>query len=396
MTATPDSLPFSRAEYDRRLSLVQTAMDRAGLDALFLEDPSNMAWLTGYDGWSFYVHQGVVVPREGAPLWWGRRQDANGAIRTVWMPDDRVHGYADGFVQSTERHPMQDLARILGEYGLDRGRLGVEMDNYYFSARAYLTLKEALPQADLIDATAMVNWQRGVKSAEEIDFMRRAARIAERVVDGVLARVEPGLRKNDLVADIYGDVVRGVGEDWGDYPALVPLLPSGSDAAAPHLTWDGQPFRTGEATFFELAGCYRRYHVPFCRTVFLGTPPDHIRRAEAALIEGLEAGLDAARAGNRACDVANALAAPLERAGIERGARCGYPIGLSYPPDWGERTISLRPEDETELRPGMTFHFMPGLWMKDWGLEITESILIRETGPAECLCDRPRELHVKP
>ena len=150
MTATPDSLPFSRAEYDRRLSLVQTAMDRAGLDALFLEDPSNMAWLTGYDGWSFYVHQGVVVPREGAPLWWGRRQDANGAIRTVWMPDDRVHGYADGFVQSTERHPMQDLARILGEYGLDRGRLGVEMDNYYFSARAYLTLKEALPQADLI------------------------------------------------------------------------------------------------------------------------------------------------------------------------------------------------------------------------------------------------------
>jgi ectoine hydrolase len=396
MTATPDSLPFSRAEYDRRLSLVQTAMDRAGLDALFLEDPSNMAWLTGYDGWSFYVHQGVVVPREGAPLWWGRRQDANGAIRTVWMPDDRVHGYADGFVQSTERHPMQDLARILGEYGLDRGRLGVEMDNYYFSARAYLTLKEALPQADLIDATAMVNWQRGVKSAEEIDFMRRAARIAERVVDGVLARVEPGLRKNDLVADIYGDVVRGVGEDWGDYPALVPLLPSGSDAAAPHLTWDGQPFRTGEATFFELAGCYRRYHVPFCRTVFLGTPPDHIRRAEAALIEGLEAGLDAARAGNRACDVANALAAPLERAGIERGARCGYPIGLSYPPDWGERTISLRSEDETELRPGMTFHFMPGLWMKDWGLEITESILIRETGPAECLCDRPRELHVKP
>jgi ectoine hydrolase len=43
----------------------------------------------------------------------------------------------------------------------------------------------------------------------------------------------------------------------------------------------------------------------------------------------------------------------------------------------------------------MTFHFMPGLWMTDWGLEITESILIRETGPAECLCSRPRKLFVK-
>jgi ectoine hydrolase len=93
--------------------------------------------------------------------------------------------------------------------------------------------------------------------------------------------------------------------------------------------------------------------------------------------------------------VANALAAPLERAGIERGARCGYPIGLSYPPDWGERTISLRAEDETVLEPGMTFHFMPGLWMSNWGLEITESILIKDAGPAETFCNRPRKMFVK-
>jgi ectoine hydrolase len=151
----------------------------------------------------------------------------------------------------------------------------------------------------------------------------------------------------------------------------------------------------GEGTFFELSGCYRRYHAPLCRTVYLGTPPAFYRRAEAALVEGLEAGLEAARAGNRACDVANALGAAMDKAGIVRGARCGYPIGLSYPPDWGERTISLRPEDETILQPGMTFHFMPGLWMEDWGMEITESILIRDSGPAECLCEMPRQVFVK-
>jgi len=112
-------------------------------------------------------------------------------------------------------------------------------------------------------------------------------------------------------------------------------------------------------------------------------------------VEGIEAGLAAARPGNRACDIANALGAPLERAGLVRGARCGYPVGLSYPPDWGERTISLRPEDETVLEPGMTFHFMPGLWMETWGMEITETILIREAGAAETLCNRPRALYVK-
>ncbi|TDK50040.1 M24 family metallopeptidase [Antarcticimicrobium luteum] len=389
-------LPFSSAEYQRRLNLTRREMAERGLDALFVTDPSNQAWLTGYDGWSFYVHQGVIVLPDQDPIWWGRNQDANGAVRTVWMPEDRIWSYADNYVQSSERHPMQDLSARLAGLGLEQGRVGLEMDNYYFSAKAFETLSTTLSQVFWVDATGLVNWQRGVKSGEEIAFMRKAAAISEKIVDGLLERVEPGVPKNEVVAEIFRDAIRGVEGAWGDYPAIVPLLPSGPDAAAPHLTWDGRPFENGHATFFEVSGCYRRYHTPFCRTIFLGTPPDFLLRAEAALIEGLEAGLEAARPGNRACDIANALAEPLERAGIERGARCGYPIGLSYPPDWGERTISLRAEDETVLEPGMTFHFMPGLWMFDWGLEITESILIRDEGPAETFCDRPRKMFVKP
>ena len=386
---------FSQQEYRRRLTKTRAAMLSHDIDVLFVEDPSNMAWLTGYDGWSFYVHQGVVIFHDEDPLWWGRQQDTQGALRTVWMTDERITHYDDHYVQSSERHPMQVLAAILRDKGYAAKRVGVELENYYFSAKAYLTLAESLPEADLVDATALVNWQRAIKSNEEIVFMRKAARISEKIVDGAIERIEPGLNKNELAAEIYRDAIRGVDDDWGDYAAIVPLLPSGKDAAAPHLTWNGQQFLQGEATFFELSGCYRRYHAPLCRTVFLGNPTKDILRAEAALVEGLEAGLEAAQAGNTASDIARALAKPLERAGIERGARCGYPVGLSYPPDWGERTISLRNEDATVLEPGMTFHFMPGLWMKDWGLEITETILIRENGAAECLCDRPRKLFVK-
>jgi ectoine hydrolase len=393
---SPTDLPFDRGEYDRRLALTRQAMGAAGLSALVVTDPSNQAWLTGYDGWSFYVHQAVILLPDGDPIWWGRAMDARGALRTVWMGADRIHGYGDDFVQSSERHPMQDLAGVLGQLGLERARIGVEADNYYFSAKAMAVLRRELPRATWPDATGLVNWQRTVKSAPEIAFMRKAAAISEKIIDGLLERVEPGVPKNQIVAEISRDAIRGVDGAWGDYPAIVPMLPSGADASAPHLTWDGRPFAKGEATFFETSGCYRRYHAPFCRTLFLGTPPDDLLRAEAALVEGLEAGLEAARPGNRACDIAAALAGPLERAGIERGARCGYPVGLSYPPDWGERTISLRAGDESLLEPGMTFHFMPGLWMDDWGLEITETILIREDGAAETLCNRPRKLFVKP
>ena len=388
-------LPFTQAEFDRRLERVRAEMRARDIDVLFVEDPSNMAWLTGYDGWSFYVHQGVVVFHDDEPIWWGRRQDANGAVRTVWMADERVVAYPDYFVQSSACHLMETLAALLVQNGYGEARVGVEMENYYFTAKAFAVLQTEMPEAHFVDATALVNWQRAVKSDEELVFMRRAARISEKIIDGVWNRIRPGMRKTDLVADIYADAIRGTDDAWGDYPAIVPLLPSGSDAAAPHLTWDGRLIEKETATFFEIAGCYRRYHVPFCRTIFLGKPPQYLLDAEKALVEGLEAGLDAARAGNVAADVARALGEPLERAGIDRAARCGYPIGISYPPDWGERTISLRIEDDTVLEPGMTFHFMPGLWMDTWGLEITESIVIRESGPAETLCKRPRELYVK-
>jgi ectoine hydrolase len=388
------TLNFSRAEYAQRLAKTRAAMVARGIDLLIVTDPSNMAWLTGYDGWSFYVHQAVLVKPDEDPIWFGRGQDASGALRTVWMRQERIIGYPDHYVQNPERHPMDHLSGIIKDRGWGRARIGVELDNYYFSAAAYLSLQRNLPDARLIDATALVNWQRAVKSEQELAYMRSAARIVEAMHARIWEKIEPGMRKCDLVAEIYDAATRGVPDAGGDYPAVVPLLPSGSDAAAPHLTWDDRPMRSGEGTFFEIAGCHKRYHCPLSRTVFLGKPTQKFLDAEKAVLEGMEAGLAQAKPGNTCEDIAKAFFAVLARYGIVKDNRTGYAIGLSYPPDWGERTMSLRAGDRTQLKPKMTFHFMTGLWLEDWGLEITETIAITETGVA-CLAAVPRQLFVK-
>ena len=391
-------LTFSRDEYAMRLAKVREAMSARDIDVLFTCDPSKKAWLTGYDCWSFYVHQGVLVGPSGDPVFWGRRMDANGALRTCYMAEDDILGYYDDFVMSTERHAMQDLAQVLADRGWSEKRLGVEMENYYYSARAHHVLSTE-HTGPLIDATALVNWCRAVKSPAELALMRRAARIVEKMHQAILETIRPGLRKNELVAEIYRTGLVGAedadGAFGGDYPAIVPLLPTGMDATAAHLTWDDRPLELGAATFFEIAGCYRRYHAPLCRTVHLGPAPREMLAAEEAVLEGIDNGINAARAGNTAGDIARAFYRVLEKHGIEREGRCGYPIGLSYPPDWGERTFSLRPSDETVLMENMTIHFMPALWMENWGLEITETIRVAATGCAECLADMPRQLFVK-
>jgi ectoine hydrolase len=391
---TEGALRFELAEYEARIAKTRAAMERRGIELLIVSDPSNMAWLTGYDGWSFYVHQCVLLAMDGEPIWYGRGQDVNGAKRTVFMSHDQLIGYPDHFVQSAERHPMDHLAGIIEGMRWGGARIGVEKDNYYFSAACLASLQRYLSDASFLDATGLVNWQRAIKSPTEIEYMRRAARIVEAMHARILELVEPGLPKNELVAEIYRTAIRGVGGHGGDYPAIVPMLPSGIDASAPHLTWDERPFRKDEGTFFEIAGCYRRYHCPLSRTIYLGRPPPKFLEVEKAMVEGIAAALDAARPGNSCEDVEAAWRKVIARYGLEKPSRCGYAVGLSYPPDWGERTMSLRPGDTTVLEEGMTFHLIPGIWQEDWGIEITESFLVTAAG-AEPFCNYPRRLLVK-
>ena len=302
--------------------------------------------------------------------------------------------YPESYVQTPDRHPMERLVDILEGRGLARGSIGVEMDNYYYSAKADAVLRAGLGNASFVDATGLVNWLRAVKSPQELDYMRIAGRIVSAAHRRAFEIVEPGIPKNRVVAELFHVLTTGVDGYSGDHSAFMPIVPSGADASAPHLTWDERPMKSGEGTYFEIGGCYKRYHCPQCRTIYLGKPTQAFLDAEKATLEGMEAGLSAARPGKTCGDIADAYFAILKKHGISKTSRAGYGTGLSYPPDWGERTLSIRPGDRTELKSGMTIHFMTGLWLADMGFELTETIAITDTG-YELLANTPQRLMVK-
>lgn len=383
---------FSTQEYAHRLAKTRAAMAQRGVETLLITDPSNMAWLTGYDGWSFYVPQTVILPTQGAPIWWGRTQDKAGAAQTTWLDPSDLLDWPEEHVQHPDHHPVDALVTTLRDRGWNTG-LGVETDNYYYSAASHQILERAF--GELIDATGLVNWQRAVKSEAEIAMMRKAGQLTAHMHEVLRATFREGLPKNQLVAEVQAAGIAGLPGLAGDYPAIVPIAPSGREASASHITWNDRPLAHGEATYFEISGCYRRYHCPASRSLFLGDPPDDIRRAQAAVLAAIEATLASARPGTTCEEIAACVYDSFARAGYEKRNRTGYPIGLSYPPDWGERTMSLRPGDTTELQENMTFHLMPGLWTPDWGLAITESFVVTPNG-GQPLADIPREMVVKP
>jgi Xaa-Pro dipeptidase len=218
---------FSREEYEGRVRAAKQHMEQKGLDTLIVTDPANINYLTGYDGWSFYVPQAIIVsPMLTEPVWVGREQDAFGARLTCWMSENAFKPYADYYVQSEVRHPMDYVAQVIQSYRLDQGHLGVEMDAYYFSALSFQRLLQALPEARFHDATLLVNWIRLIKSDQEIRLIKQAANIVTRAMDTAMEVIRAGVRESDAAAEVLRAQIQGTEEVGGDYPAIVPLMPS--------------------------------------------------------------------------------------------------------------------------------------------------------------------------
>ncbi|GIN90522.1 ectoine hydrolase DoeA [Siminovitchia terrae] len=387
-------LPFSYEEYQHRLEQTKKKMLEKGIEVLLITNPANMNYLSGYNGWSFYVDQLlVIIIDEEQPIWIGRHMDANGARATTWLFDERIIPYPESYVHS-EKHPMEFVADILHEIGLSSRRIGLEMESYYFSALAYEKLKQSLPNATFKDASLLVNHVRLIKSDQEIEYIKRAAKIVEKGIDAAVENIAAGVRECDVVAEIYRNLVSGTPEFGGDYPSIVPMLPSGENTSTPHLTWTDRQYKYGEMVIIELAGCHQRYHSPLARTVSIGQPSEEAYNVSQIVVEGLNTALEAVKPGVTCEEVERTWNNVIKKYGIEKESRLGYSMGLNYPPDWGEHTASIRRGDLTVLEPNMTFHMIPGLWFDDYGIEISESFRVTETG-CEVLADYRRELIIK-
>ena len=388
-------LNFSVSEYRSRLIKTKESMLEAGIDVLLVTDPANMNYLTGFDAWSFYVHQLVVVMMdEEEPLWiegalMKQQQDLQHGLEM------RISSRIQTIMCTTERHPMDFVADVIKKKGYGNKTIAAEFDAYYFTAKNYLQLVKHLPDAKIEDGTSLVNWIRIIKSDREIGYIKRAAEIVTQTMYEGIGKINVGVRENDVVADIFRKQISGTEEYGGDYTSIVPLLPSGKKTSACHMTWTDETYQAGDPVILELAGCYKRYHCPLARTMVLGEPTPEMRNLSDVVIEGIQAAIDVIKPGIVLEEVELAWRKTIQKSGFHKESRMGYSTGLNYPPDWGEHTASIRPGDRTVLQPNMVFHMIPGVWMDNYGVEISETFRVTESG-CEILANVERKLFTKP
>ena len=390
---------FEISEYKERIKKTKLSMEKSGLEVMISTLPQNMYYLSGYDCGSFYVHQGVIVSIDKEePIWFGRGMDANGAKITTWLKEENIREYGDDYVQSTVKHPMDFVGDILKENGWDKKVIGLEMDQYYFTAQAYLSIKASLPNAVFQNANLLVNWVRLIKSDNEIAYMKKAGKIVEKAMGVAMDSIRSGVRQCDVAGKVLNAQMAGTKEFGGDYTSVFPVMASGIGTTAAHMSWSDEKYNENEVSYLEIAGCKKRYHAPLCRTIYTGKPPQALIEKAKSVIDGLNETLDFVKQGISCEEVEAKWRFSISKSKIVKKQRMAYPIGIGYPPDWGEQTVSMRPGDKTILKPNMTFHMIPAIWQKyedkeDLGFIISESLVVTENG-CETLADFPRKLFV--
>ncbi len=383
---------FDIAEFQRRVADVKSRMEAAGIDLLMCQDPANMGYLTGFDGWSFYTPQAVLVHlNEEWPVWFGREQDAKSAHITTDLPAHNIIAFSEPLVHHQTRHPFDELGELIKARKWGSARIGVDFDAHYYTARAHHHMTTGLPDATIVDNQELVNWARLIKSPVEIAYMREGGQMATQVMENALAKLAPGVRQYEVMADVYRDQIVGIDGKFGDYTGLCPLIQVGEGTSTPHLTWTEEPLPDSGLVVMELAAARRHYNVPLTRTAHIGAPPDEMAKLAEVIVEGGDRALELAKPGVTCHEVNQLWQSILKKHGYVKNSRVGYSIGLSYPPDWGERTASIRDGDMTVLQEGMCFHFQSGVWLEEYGAAISEPFVVGANG-GERLCNVRREL----
>jgi Xaa-Pro dipeptidase len=255
------------------------------------------------------------------------------------------------------------------------------------SARRFDILRSRLGKR-LVPAQ-LVEPLRLVKSAEELDCIRRAARLTKAAMDVAVAMAAEGVNENLIAGAVWNTLV----SSGSEFPGLPPFIVSGPRTSLGHSTWAGHVLRKGDPVVFEIPGVVNRYVAPQFRSGAVGEPPPEMRRLETAVVDSLELLIDSIRPGAVAEDVHRRSVESFARHGYSVGHRSGYSVGVNYAPDWGEGHLFSIVDGETRaFEPGMVFHLVPGIYVPpEYVVVISETVIVTDGG-VEVITAFPRRL----
>ena len=368
------SLHFSNEEFKNRKSKVLESMKNENIDALLMFRQESMYWLTGYDTFGYVFFQSLVLNNNGEIILLTRAPDLRQAQNTSNIKDIRIWVDEDG------SNPTKDLMNILNELNLKGKKIGVEYEAYGLTGRNTLRLNKSLENYCTVeDQSELITKLRVIKSKEEINYVRKAAELADRALDEAWKHAKAGISESKILAEMN----RVIFEGGGDYPANEFIIGSGKNALLCRYQAEKQILNNQDQLTIEWAGTFRHYHSAMFRTIPIGKAnPKHFKMHEAC-VEALKKCEDKLKPGNKIGEVFDIHAKTFDDLGFNKARMnaCGYSLGSTFSPNWMDWPM-LYTNNPYEIEPGNVF-FMHMILMdsdNNLAMNLGETYLVTESG----------------
>ncbi len=392
IASRPQDLAFEPQEYADRLKRLQSAMEDAKVDTLIVSAPDAMCWLHGYQARWYKSHSTTAWPPfhcTAAHLGDERLLHFDMERHRYLIPRTSV---ASDLRLSSAATFDEWLAFFLGELqaeGWLGGTVGIEKWSSVPNRATSEMIQTALESrgCTVVDGTLVSRKPRRLKSAAELDVLRKAAEVCDAGLRAVQATLAPGVTELETWAAMVGAMIEAGGE-----PAALQENVWAGTSPLIHALSSRRQFKAGEIVCTDPCGVVHRYHANAARTLSVGEPEPAAVELIDVLAEGMKLFEESAAPGVPVAEVQHALQAFYQEAGVweRRGWLGGYEFGASLPPDWvGEWMFSVDDVDSEDVfEEGLVTNYESVI-----GLVLIDTFIVGPGG-AERLSSVPREILV--
>lgn len=337
-----------------RLKNIQEVVRSKGLDALLVSKPENRFYLSGFTGSSGFL----VISADEAYLVTD--------FRYVEQAQQQVECFE---VIKHETPVFKTINNLLKQ--LDIANLGFEANHLTFEQ--YTSFNENL-ECSLIPEKNIVEELRKVKSAEEVEKIKKAVEISEKAFESILAKIKPGVAEKELALELEFSMKK-MGAESLSFDIIVA---SGKRSSLPHGRAADKKIEEGDLITFDFGCKYDGYCSDMTRTVVLGKPSEEQENIYYTVLSAQQKALQYIKAGMKAAEIDSIAREVITCAGYGDyfGHGLGHGVGLEI-----HEAPRLSKEGDETLQPGMVVTIEPGIYIPDFGgVRIEDLVVITENG----------------
>jgi Xaa-Pro aminopeptidase len=343
-----------------RLNKLRRALEERDLDGIFISQPDNRRYLSGFTGSDGYL----LITGKDAIL----------ATDSRYTIQARLQAPSYNFVLIAGE-PARWFPDLLAAVSVDR--LGFEAGDASFAFYRQLceVLGQEMATTRLVPTVNIVETLRAVKEPAEIEMITRAADITDAAIAYITDRIQPGMTEKQLAWDIE-KFMREQGSGAMPFP---PIIAAGPNAARPHHEPSDRPVRESEPVLFDIGASFDGYGSDLTRTICLGPPDATFKKVYDIVLGAQLTALNIIKEGMTGSEADSLARVVIEEAGYGEafGHGLGHGVGLVTHelPRLGARSID-------RLENGMAFTLEPGIYIEGWGGIRIEDLVVMESGRA--------------